>query len=120
VKEATYSHDGTLILTASEDGTVQVWDAASGVAVGTSRYIGESVGSAIFSTDDQNILAISARAATVLPFTKVDRLQGLTYGCISIGEQRDLAAVERKYRIEGLKSICGSNPPFPVQLDRLR
>ncbi|MGE3365739.1 MAG: WD40 repeat domain-containing protein [Rhizobiaceae bacterium] len=120
VKHATFSHDGSLVLTASEDGTVQVWDTASSMAVGRARYAGKSVGSAIFSTDDQNVLAISATAAIVLPFAETDRLRSLTYGCTSIGEQHDLVVLEQKYGIERLEPICGSNPPFSVQLDSLR
>jgi hypothetical protein len=59
VWSAVYSPDGSRILTASDDRTARVWDAASGGELAVLRGHEESVASAVYSPDGSRILTAS-------------------------------------------------------------
>ena len=51
IPDITFSPDGVRIATASQDGTVKIWDAASGKEIITLRGHGSEIQSVVFSTD---------------------------------------------------------------------
>ena len=59
VESAVFSPDGQRILTASDDKTARVWNAASGQLLATLQGHTESVKSAVFSPDGQRIVTAS-------------------------------------------------------------
>ena len=59
VKRATFSPDGQQVLTVAEDGTVQLWDAISGNAIGHRLRHDGAVNSATFSSDGQQVLTVA-------------------------------------------------------------
>jgi WD40 repeat protein len=62
ITSATFSADGSRILTASSDTTAQLWDAATGRAIGASLKHAEAVNSAAFSPDGRRIVTASEDA----------------------------------------------------------
>ena len=60
VKSAAFSPDGARIVTASDDETARVWEAASGQQVAELKGHGGSVKSAAFSADGARIITASA------------------------------------------------------------
>ena len=54
---ASFSPDGKRIVTASDDNTAIVWDAASGQELLTLRSASGSVNRAVFTTDGMHLLA---------------------------------------------------------------
>jgi WD40 repeat protein len=58
VKSATFSHDGTRILTSGGD-TIRIWDISNGKELLVLRADGPDVGSASFSPDDSHVIAPS-------------------------------------------------------------
>ena len=60
-----YSADGTQILTASEDGTARVWDAATGTELLALRHP-SAVTDAAFSVDGSRILTASREGGTII------------------------------------------------------
>jgi WD40 repeat protein len=66
VRSAAFSPDGTLIVTASEDQTVRIWNAETGKPVSTPWQLGAIVYSAAFSPDGRHIVtAVGDRTARV-------------------------------------------------------
>jgi WD40 repeat protein len=59
VSTASFSPDGTRVVTASVDRTVRVWDAASGTLLGTPLKHEKAVTSAAFSEDGTHVLTVS-------------------------------------------------------------
>jgi WD40 repeat protein/tetratricopeptide (TPR) repeat protein len=62
VYQACFSPDGRRLVTASADGTAQVWDAASGEAVTPPLRHGSGVGKASFSPDGSRVVTASLDA----------------------------------------------------------
>lgn len=56
---ASYSQDGTRVLTASQDGTAHLWDSSDGSLIATFEGHTDGVRSAMFSTDEQRIVTAS-------------------------------------------------------------
>ena len=56
---AAFSPDGTRIVTASDDSTARLWDAATGAQIGVPMRHEESVYSAAFSPDGTRIVTAS-------------------------------------------------------------
>jgi WD40 repeat protein len=59
VVSASFSFDGKRVVTASEDGTAQVWNAISGASVGAPLRHGATVVSASFSSDGKRVVTAS-------------------------------------------------------------
>lgn len=60
VYSAAFSPDGTLIVTASQDRTARVWDAATGASLAELKDLMDLVNSAAFSPDGTRIVTASA------------------------------------------------------------
>jgi hypothetical protein len=60
VNVANWSSDGRRVITASEDGTAQVWDAATGEPVGKQLKHGSPVWTAQLSPDGSRVLTLSS------------------------------------------------------------
>jgi WD40 repeat protein len=60
LKSAQFSPDGRWIVTASDDGTARLWDAATGQPVGEPMKHEDAVESAQFSPDGRKIVTASA------------------------------------------------------------
>ena len=60
VTSASFSPDGTRVVTASEDGTARIWETASGQPVGTPLRHEKTVTSASFSPDGTRVVTASA------------------------------------------------------------
>ena len=59
VYSAQFSPDGQRVVTASEDKTARVWDAATGKAIGEPMRHEDAVCSAQFSPDGQRVVTAS-------------------------------------------------------------
>jgi WD40 repeat protein len=60
LKSAQFSPDGRWVVTASDDGTARLWDAATGQPVGEPMKHEDAVESAQFSPDSRKIVTASA------------------------------------------------------------
>jgi WD40 repeat protein len=63
VNVAAYSPDGTRVLTASDDGTARIWDAASGAEIAVFRANAGKIVSAVFAPDGGRV-AVAAEDGT--------------------------------------------------------
>ena len=61
VWSAAFSPDGTRVVTASDDNTAQIWDAATGKSLGPPLEHPEGVRTAAFSRDGTRVLTVSVR-----------------------------------------------------------
>jgi len=59
VRSAAFNPDGSHIVTASEDNTARIWDAASGTEIAVLRGHDSAVNSAAFSPDGSRIVTAS-------------------------------------------------------------
>ena len=59
VNSAQFSPDGQRVVTASEDKTARLWDAASGKPIGEPMKHEDAVSSAQFSPDGQRVVTAS-------------------------------------------------------------
>jgi WD40 repeat protein len=59
VKSATFSPDGSRIVTASQDGTARIWDAGTGKEIAALHGHESAVVSAVFSPDGSRVLTAS-------------------------------------------------------------
>ena len=64
IQDAAFSPDGARVVTASQDGTARIWDAASGREIAVLRD-GGLVKSAAFSPDGARVVTASSRAARI-------------------------------------------------------
>ncbi|NPT56733.1 WD40 repeat domain-containing protein [Paraburkholderia elongata] len=62
VRSATFSPDGAYVLTASDDGTARLWDAATGKPVGRPMQHGGPVNTAAFNADGRQVVTASSDA----------------------------------------------------------
>ncbi len=86
VVTASFSDDGRRIVTASEDGTAQVWNAISGERIGAPLRHGATVVSASFSSDGKRVVTASKdgtarlwEAASSRPIGQPIRLEGTVH-----------------------------------------
>ncbi len=63
INHATFSSDGSKVITASNDGTAKLWDAATGVCILTLAQHQGRVNSAAFSADGSRIVTASSDSA---------------------------------------------------------
>ncbi|MEO6594701.1 MAG: TIR domain-containing protein [Planctomycetota bacterium] len=93
VNSAAYSPDGTRIVTASEDGTVQVWDATDGKPLAQLRGHQGGVTAAAFTPDSKGIVTASADGSARLwnaaTAAELAVLEGHTHTVISAAFNAD-------------------------------
>lgn len=65
IHEATFSPDGTRVVTASSDKTARLWDVATGHLVATLHGHGDAIGSAVYSPDGSRILTTEDNMARI-------------------------------------------------------
>lgn len=80
INSVAFNRDGSLVVTASADGTARVWDAATGASAGELRGHYKSVNSALFSPDGKHIVTgsddASVRIWDATTFTSVKVVGG--------------------------------------------
>ncbi|XRB14264.1 EF-hand domain-containing protein [Pseudoscourfieldia marina] len=101
VTSASYSADGTRIVSASEDGTVRVWDATTGACLSVLEGHSDAVKSASYSSDGTRIVSAS-RDNTV-------RVWDATTGaCISVLEGHSGDVFSASYSADGTRIVSAS------------
>src|ERR1035441_3329484 len=63
LQDACFTPDGTRILSAGAEGTVRLWDAQSGAALGSLLWPADAVSSCLFSPDGRHVVTASHRHA---------------------------------------------------------
>jgi WD40 repeat protein len=128
VVAATFDPTGKRVVTASEDGTAQVWDARTGDSLTTLSHGGLRVFSAVFSGDGQLVLT-SAEDGTARIWDASRKQQALLVLAGHTGSARDAtfshddkqiatAGQDRTARIYRCE-ICGSVRELLTLADRL-
>jgi WD40 repeat protein len=109
---AAFNPDGTRVITASEDGTARVWDAKTGqlLAVPNANVQGEGLSDAVFSPNGAQI-AIASEDGTARIWN-IEISDAFTLACDRLGNKADLTDLARRYDLDKLKPICGSNAPI--------
>src|SRR5215467_9358483 len=93
VRVAAYSPDGTRILTGSDDGTVRIWDAQSGVELAVLQPKGGKIESAVFAPDGKRVaIAVGDATARIWDITsgrELVVLKGHKYAVESVAFDRE-------------------------------
>ncbi|MBI3915045.1 MAG: TIR domain-containing protein [Chloroflexi bacterium] len=92
VNRAGWSPDGKQIVTASNDATARIWDAASGRELTTLRGHAGSVYSAVWSPDGKQIVTTGADTTARIHLTRIEDLVALARTRVT----RDLTCAERE------------------------
>jgi hypothetical protein len=135
VYSAQFSADGQRVVTASEDGTARVWDAATGKAIGEPMRHQDAVNSAQFSADGQRVVTASydqtARVWDIPTITREDSasdanlladLAEATGGLAlqAFGQTEILVALTPEQTIATREKIAAKFPRLPSQLTPLQ
>ncbi len=108
VRSASFSPDGSRIVTASGDKTAKVWDAASGAEILTLKGHTDTVFSASFSPDGSRIVTASrdntAKVWDATTGAEVLTLKGHTMGRFGVVQPRRLADRDRELRTRRRRS----------------
>ncbi|TAU59267.1 TIR domain-containing protein [Rhizobium ruizarguesonis] len=115
-----FSPDGTRVVTASNDDTTRLWDGATGVLIGEAIWPKGRVDAASFSPDGKFVVVTAGTIARVFGVPSFGELHGFAIGCAMLGPQIDLAEIETKYGLEGLKPICGESAPKQFTVAKLK
>ena len=71
VNAVAFSHDGSVVVTGSEDNAARLWDAATGKPIGQPLPHGSAVTAAAFSPDGKIVLT----GSVIMAATALGRLQ---------------------------------------------
>ncbi len=84
VRSVVFSDDGSLLLSASQDNTVRVWEIGTGQMLKTFRGHGGQVQAALFPANGQRILSVShdhtIREWSIAGYEEIRTLQGVVLG----------------------------------------
>jgi WD40 repeat protein len=113
VASATFSSDGAQIVTASDDDTARLWDAATAVAISAAILHKTTVNSAAFSPDGTRVVTASADGtARIWDISRLEKGNAFEIACQRLGNNTDLTDVIAKFGLGELKPICGKNAPI--------
>ena len=113
---AAFSPDGSRIVTASNDKTARVWDAATGKAIAVLSGHEDSVISAAFSPDGLHIVTASAdKTARVWDVSRIPKGNILQVACALLKLREDPVTLDgvTEYPLTFDRPICVSDPPPP-------
>ena len=114
VHSAAFSPDGTRVVTASNDNTARVWDAATGAGLAELKGHGGIVNSAAFSTDGTRVVTASNDNARVWDISALETGEAFALACVRLGNNIDLKDLVKRHGLAELKPICGDHAPLPV------
>lgn len=100
------------VVTASDDRTARVWDAATGASIGQPLRHENGVKSAAFSPDDARVVAVYGKPARVWIAAAVAS-NIVASACKMLGSNHDTADVFTRYGIDIKDPICGPDTPAP-------
>jgi WD40 repeat protein len=116
-----YSHDGSRLVTGSNDQSAYVFDTATGVVIETLEGQEHDVYFATFSSSDRFVAtAAKDNLAAVWDISSVEEGSALEIACARLGTNTSLVEIELRYGLDPLTPICGDNPPVPAEWSKLR
>jgi len=116
VKSAAFNPDGSRIVTASDDNTARVWDAATGNAISVLSDHENSVNSATFNPDGTRIVTASEdKTARVWDVSAIPKGNILQVACALLRLHEDPVSLEgvTEYPLTFDRPICATDPPPP-------
>jgi WD domain, G-beta repeat len=112
VNSASFSADGASVVTASDNGTARLWDAATGVPIGKPLQHERSVISASFSPDGAKVVTAS-EDSTARVWIAPPVAPGIVATACKMLRDHDTASLFTHYGIEVTDPICAQDPPAP-------
>jgi hypothetical protein len=116
VNSAAFSGDGTRVVTASDDKTARVWDAATGREIGETMRHDDAVNSAAFSGDGTRIVTASDdETARVWDVSAIPKGNILQVACALLRLHEDPVSLDgvTEYPLTFDRPICVTDPPPP-------
>jgi WD40 repeat protein len=113
VNSAVFNHNGTRVVTSSDDKTAQIWDVTTTAPIGQAFQHDDAVASAWFSPDGDLVETVSKGKTSRVWVAPPAAPNIVATACKMLGCNRETASLSTRYGIDVKDPICTGVEPVP-------